>query len=347
MFMKFNHDLTITQSNYVVQRRLDAIVFYEKYGLKPTLDAFNISKSTLYRWRSSYLNSRRRVHSLEPKSTKPNNTRRMKIDPLILDFIKDIREIHPTMGKAKIKPLLDEYCIKYKIDKVSESLIGKIIKRNNYFFYKTGKVYHDPSKGRRKNKKKKKRLSSNYISKSPGELIQIDTIVTFDMGLKRYTLTAIDIYSRFGFALTYKSLSSKIALDFFLRLKHVFPGTIDSVKTDNGLEFHKLFDQYLEDNNITHYFSYPRSPKSNAYVERFNRTIQEEFLYQNLEYIDDTTIFNQKLIEYLIFYNTVRPHYGINMMTPMGLITSINLSTKESHMCVTYTWAINYRLIKL
>lgn len=57
------------------------------------------------------------------------------------------------------------------------------------------------------------------------------------------------------------------------------------VKTDNGHKFLGYFEKYLKDKNITQYFSYPRTPKSNAYVERFNRTIQEEFVESNMKLI--------------------------------------------------------------
>ncbi|NMB56356.1 transposase, partial [Candidatus Beckwithbacteria bacterium] len=45
-----------------------------------------------------------------------------------------------------------------------------------------------------------------------------------------------------------------------------------------GCRFHKYLE---EETKIDHIFIYPRSPKINAYIERFNRTIQEEFLERN------------------------------------------------------------------
>ena len=97
-----------------------------------------------------------------------------------------------------------------------------------------------------------------------------------------------------------------------------------------------MFDTYLTEHNVIHYWSYPRTPKSNAYIERFNRTIQEEFLYSNLEYIYNINELNSKLIEYLIFYNTIRPHYSLQNTTPMSYIISNNLENKECHMWNLY-----------
>jgi len=53
----------------------------------------------------------------------------MRTDAEIISFIRDIREIHPHIGKEKIKPLLDNYCRKRGIKPISVSTIGKIIKR--------------------------------------------------------------------------------------------------------------------------------------------------------------------------------------------------------------------------
>ena len=50
----------------------------------------------------------------------------------------------------------------------------------------------------------------------------------------------------------------------------------------------------------------------NAYVERFNRSIQEEFANYNLLTLrDNTNLFNIRLKSYLNFYNNQRPHLGL------------------------------------
>jgi len=51
-----------------------------------------------------------------------------------------------------------------------------------------------------------------------------------------------------------------------------------SILSDNGSEFMKEFESLLQEKGLTHYWTYPRSPKMNAHNERFNRTIQEQFV---------------------------------------------------------------------
>ncbi|MCC2644416.1 MAG: Integrase catalytic region, partial [Burkholderiales bacterium] len=83
-------------------------------------------------------------------------------------------------------------------------------------------------------------------------------------------------------------------------------------------EFAKDFAKYIEDNDVIHYHTYPKSPKQNARCERVNRTIQNEFMikYGNLLF-DDIHLFNKKLDKYLRWYNFERVHARFdNKMTP-------------------------------
>jgi len=87
----------------------------------------------------------------------------------------------------------------------------------------------------------------------------------------------------------------------------IIPFKIKAIQTDNGLEFEKYFRDYLEKKGIIHYFwNYPRHPQLNAKIERFNRTLQEEFLDWNWHLFYDLEKFNQKLMDWLIFYNSKR-----------------------------------------
>jgi len=61
----------------------------------------------------------------------------------------------------------------------------------------------------------------------------------------------------------------------------------------------------------------------NAHCESFNGTIQDEFVdYHSNLLFDDTTAFNEKMKEYLFFYNTKKVHYAFkNKMTPLEVLT--------------------------
>jgi len=100
-------------------------------------------------------------------------------------------------------------------------------------------------------------------------------------------------------------------------LELVYPGQIKSIQTDNGLEFQGVFEQYLSKRQITHYFIYPYCPKVNGVIERYQRTLQEEFLEPNSDLIYHPKLFYEKLAEYLIFYNTKRVHESLGFKSPL------------------------------
>jgi len=78
------------------------------------------------------------------------------------------------------------------------------------------------------------------------------------------------------------------------------------------------------------WLTYPKNPKMNAHAERFNRTIQEEFIEFHKDLLfDDIDAFNDKLLDYLIWFNEERPHYALNLLSPMQFL-------KHHHQCNMY-----------
>jgi transposase InsO family protein len=100
------------------------------------------------------------------------------------------------------------------------------------------------------------------------------------------------------------------AKEFFWMISEIFPFPLMAVLTDNGSEFMKHFDEELRRLHKNHWHTDPRTPKMNAHVERFNRTIQEEFIDYHEELLINPDQFNRQLIPWLIWYNAERPHWG-------------------------------------
>jgi transposase InsO family protein len=57
----------------------------------------------------------------------------------------------------------------------------------------------------------------------------------------------------------------------------------------------KYFDEEIRRLLKNHWHTYPKTPKMNAYVERFNRTIQEEFIDYHQELLITPDEFNHRL----------------------------------------------------
>ncbi|GIW64630.1 MAG: hypothetical protein KatS3mg092_0563 [Patescibacteria group bacterium] len=99
-------------------------------------------------------------------------------------------------------------------------------------------------------------------------------------------------------------------------------GKISAVlSSDNGSEFAKYFDEACRKLKITHIYTRVKTPKDNSINERFNRTIQEEFMEVD-EYFEpfltesNLKSANERLTEWLIFYNFKSPHQVLDYLTP-------------------------------
>ena len=91
---------------------------------------------------------------------------------------------------------------------------------------------------------------------------------------------------------------------------------VTTILTDNGREFcgtdRHPYELYLQLSDIEHRKTRVRRPQTNGFVERFNRTVLEEFfriafrtkLYQSVEELQGD------LDQWLAYYNTERPHQG-------------------------------------
>ena len=319
----------------VAKERQRIITFYEVHGELACKEAFNVDRKIIYVWKKR-IKTRKGLNGLVPDSTAPRSLRKSVVNPKIIDFIRSQREFVPRMSKKKLKPLLDEFCKSENLKTISIPTIGRTIKRNNFFFYRQGKIYHNPnSKWAQNTVKRKKRERINQAPK-PKDFghIQIDTVLKIIDGQRWYMYQAIDVKGKSALSLTYKSLNAKNTIDFFKKFTFFLPSKIIIVQTDNGPEFLGVFEEYLNKQHITHFFTYPKCPKINGCVERFNRTIQEDFIDPNLHLIYNQKEYNRKLAKYLIYYNCQREHESLNNMTPTNYLIQ---EGGMSNMLGTYT----------
>lgn len=324
--------------NEIAPQRMKIIKFYSQYGEKAIKQAFGADRKVINRWKKRLTESGGKLSSLIPKSTKPHTLRTPGTDSIIINFIKKQREDHSRIGKEKIKPDLDIYCRKLGISTVSVSTIGNIIKRNRFFFQKAGRIYHNPaSKWARNTVKRKKHLRIKHSPKPTryGHILS-DTVEKITDGIRDYFISAIDAKMKFALTLQYQRLTAVNMKDFYCRFKEVYPGTVLKWQTDNGSENLGVFDQQLEKDNIPHLFIYPRCPKINTFIERYNRTVQEEFIDEHLDLIHNKELFSQKLADWNIYYNINRRHHSLGLISPLRYFVE---KGEMSHKYLTYTWS--------
>jgi transposase InsO family protein len=296
--------------------RVRILAFWERHGTDATTEAFGISKRTLYRWQKVLNDSLGKLESLNSKSTAPKKRRSRSVHPLVSKQIIELRTHYPRLGKDKLHALLVEEGYAGSV-----STIGRILndlKKQGLLpdpkplsFYAKGGIHRQKAK---LYKKKLRRPQSVRV-------LELDTIVRFIDGTKRYILTAIDTETRSAFACVYTNHGSLSAADFLRRCTEVLPNCPSHIQTDNGSEFAKYFNQTANSLGLTHYHTYPRTPKMNAHIERFNRTLSEEWIIYHRSHLrDDVSRANQLLIDYLLWYNTKRPHSALGLKSPFRVI---------------------------
>lgn len=297
-------------------KRLDWIIYYyttAKENARLTCRYYGIAPKTFYKWSKRF--DETNLGTLEDKSKAPKNTRKKEYTSVQYLRVIELRKQYIRYGKLK---LLKLYQLQYPEDrKITSWKIQCIIEKAN--------LYYHPQKQAKINKKRKlsqkrKKITELKMKKIKGFLLCLDTIVIYWMGKKRYIITAIDKYTKVSFARMYTTHSSYNARDFLYRLYYLLDGKIDNIQTDNGSEFKKYFDQGCEKLGLAHYYSRVKTPKDNPSCERFNRTLQEEFIDMG-NMTDDITLFNRRLTEWLVHYNFGRPHQTLDYMSPIDFVS--------------------------
>ena len=293
-------------------QRLNWMIYYETAGernARKTCRHFDISRSLWYYWRSRF--NEENLRTLEDEFRAPKNTRKKEYTALQYERIVILRKKHIRYGKMK---LLKIYVREYPADRNISSWKVQCIIKASGIYYNAKRVLQTNRK--KLNAKQKKRITELKKKPKIGHLLCLDTIVRHWNGQKRFILTAVDKYAKVAYARMYSTHSSLSAKDFLERLTYLLDGKFDNLQTDNGSEFLRHFELACKELKVSHYFSRARTPKDNAECERFNRTLQEEFISLG-NMTTDIGVFNRNLTEWLIEYNFNRPHQTLDYLTPI------------------------------
>jgi transposase InsO family protein len=295
------------------KKRLEWILWLESsedHNVARVARHFGIARKTLYHWLHRF--DEKNLKTLEEKSTAPKKTRQREYTPLQYARVVALRRAHIRYGKMKLLVL---YRHTYPEDaRLSAWNVQCIIECSGLYYHAVKQARINRKRSRSVKRKKITDLKTKQVS---GFLLCLDTVILYWKSKKRYVLTAIDKHSKVAFARMYTTHSSSNSRDFLYRLHYLLDGRVENVQTDNGSEFHLHFDTACQKLNISHYRSRVKTPKDNAVNERFNRTLQEEFVHMG-HMTDNITIFNRNLTDWLIEYNFRRPHQTLDYMPPMN-----------------------------
>lgn len=256
------------------------------------------SQGAIVRWvkRSRQLPSN--AHVIPTRSSRPRS-HPYRLSPEVVRAILEHRYLYGRCAEVIHYQLCKDGCA------VSLSSVKRTLKRNGLTYPSKWKKWHQ--------------YPPRPIAEKPGILVQIDTMWEGERmeGFGAYAL--IDTCSRWACAEASERINSVQSSQFIKRVLKNIPYRLSLLQSDNGSEFAKYFTNQLHGFDIKHRHSRVRRPTDNGHIERFIRTLQQECLAR----IPRTHKAWKKTIpDFIHYYNTERPHMGLNMKTPLEVITS-------------------------
>lgn len=191
---------------------------------------------------------------------------------------------------------------------------------------------------RKRRRAKKERIKKRKIHE-PGELMQMDVkyAVKSYAGYWFYEFDAIDYVTGLVWGEIYEIQSNLESILFLKSLKNKTPFLLQGVQTDNGSIFTNYYTGYKKSADpmnprlhpfdllcgkldVSHYLIDPGKPAQNGKIERFHRTVEQEFYQTNT--FKDVNSLRKKFRDYLYYYNNEREHQGLDLFTPLEKLRS-------------------------
>ena len=310
----------------IIEYRKSVIKHAKNKGVKKTLEEFKVSRATIYRWIKKFDGTNK---SLLDKSRRPHSHPNQHTE-------EELRNIRNYKAKNKNKGLVMLWLKLREKTGYSRSIVSLYRAMIRLGIYKK-----TPSK--KKQPENREYKQATY----PGEKIQVDVkyVPTNCMlnedkekNIRYYQYTAIDEYSRQRVVMATKEHSTYESAKFVKLIIKKFKFNIETIQTDNGLEFTNrlsykadrntktFFEKELEANNIKHKLIKPRTPKQNGKVERSHRKDQENLYFEQkfLSFED----FKRKLSRWIREYNNtgMKP---LNWKSPNQILEEYKKLTAE------------------
>jgi len=252
------------------------------------------------------------------KNTKLTPIQRRKI---CNDYYKrNIRKCELIKKYLVSRPTIDEILKRGKIK--DYSVHKSINKRFICLEYGLKRLSKIESKIQEKLKKKAKRYNEKY----PGEMLHVDTkrlpliLGESSKDPREYLFVGIDDYSRELYVKITQDKTQNSSKEFLEQVLKECPYTIEQVYSDNGTEYKGNEEKHefmllCKKNNIEQRFTKVKHPWTNGKAERVIRTLIE--MWHDKTEFKNRERRKKELIRFVNYYNTVKPHKGIDNLTPM------------------------------
>lgn len=281
-------------------------------AVSKTAHELGLSRTTVWRWkkRSLLINGRLNERRMFRFSTKPPNV----VSKLNFEQELKIKQFHKKYqySAKKLKKVL-------KLS-ASHSTIHRLLKSKGLvrkYGYHRRPYYQETVHMHAKNVK-----TIGYLQTDVKYLTPQLTGLTWTC----FEYAVIDIYSRYKDAVILNNLDSGGALAALVKVLGRLPFKPVFIQTDNGLEFQGIFHETVVKMGLKHHYIRKNTPNENAVIERSFRTDEDEFFLFQYEGASDYDDLRSQYARYLNWYNTERPHFGIDLKTPLEVIQLLQMS---------------------
>jgi transposase InsO family protein len=290
-----------------MEQRYDAVlgVIRDGFTITEVAQKFGVSRQSVHAWLARY--EAGGLEALRDRSSRPA-TSPAQMAPRIEARVVELRRHHPSWGSVRLRHQLQVEGVE-ALPAVSS--IYRALRRSGLI----------------EDRARRKRLPTytRWERARPMELWQMDVVggVVLDDGTECKILTGIDDHSRFMVCagIMTRAIARQVCGHFAAALERY--GAPEEVLTDNGKVFTNrfgltptevLFDRICRDNGVAHLLTAPFSPTTTGKIERFHRTLRQEFLTART--FSSIEAAQGELDAWITHYNTERPHQSLKMATP-------------------------------
>ena len=292
-----------TYHSYSNAFKLKVVKLHLEAGIPKNIVAgeCNIASNTVYRWVQLYVES---GESGLYMGNRKKASGQKKIPASVRDKIIETKKNNPEYGVRRISNMLRRmFFLPGSHETVRKTLHEK-------------KLMSPPPKKKREKNITRPRF---FERSTPNQLWQTD-IFTFRLGGKNaYLLGFIDDFSRYIVSLgCFRSQTAERVLEVYRRGCGEYNPPKEML-TDNGRQYTNWrgttrFEKELQKDRVKHIRSQPHHPMTLGKIERFWKTIFQEYLsraqFTSFEDAQD------RIQQWIKYYNHKRPHLGIGGLCP-------------------------------
>jgi transposase InsO family protein len=290
--------MSYTTNPHLPTVRRDAVrlVCYRNWSIRKVARHIGVEPSTVSRWVKLDPTGGWRI--IPTKSSRPHHHPN-ELDQAVINRILEIRAERNQCAEIIHWRLLREGI------SVSISSVKRTLRRCGISRFSKWKKWHQ--------------YPPKPLPEKPGILVEIDAVHEGPPQDRVSAYALIDVNSRWAYAEPSLRVNSWSTIRFIKMAEIKAPFAFQTIQTDHGSEFSKQLTKVMGYSGISHRHSRVRTPTDNGHVERFIRTLQDECLHKIPRSFQ---IWQREMPEFIRYYNTERPHMGLNFKTPLEVLRS-------------------------